>query len=99
MERLDALRKASEIAQAMVRINNVLMDNTMATYQPERDRVSFYLYGTDDGASVEHFRFEATRHEYVIHDVLAGADRWRGNVPERALSTWAGHLLDYVNLY
>lgn len=98
MERLDALFKAGEIARAMVVINNALMDNTMATYQPERDRVEFYLYDSD-GERAHHFRFEATRHEYVIRDVLGEHDRWRGNVPERALSNWAGHLLNYVNLY
>lgn len=98
MERLDALSKASEIAQAMVRINNV-MSNDLATYQPERDRVEFYLYRTDDGSTVEHFRFEATRYEYVIHDMMADKERWRGNVPERALFTWASHILGYVNQY
>lgn len=98
MERLDALYKASEIARSMVTINNALMDNSMATYQPERDWVQFYLYDAQ-GERWQHFQFEAVRDGYVIHDMMASAERWRGNSPERALSTWASHILGYVTGY
>ncbi len=98
MERLDALYKAGEIARAMVVINNAIATD-LATYQPERDSVQFYAYDAEDGSSVEHFRFEATRHEYTITNVLGAFEVWRGNQPERALSVWASHILGYVNQY
>jgi hypothetical protein len=98
MERNDVLHKASQVAEAMVRVNNALMTPDMATYQPERDRVEFYLYDYQ-GERTEHFRFEATRHEFVIRDVLSESDRWRGNSPDRALSNWASHILGYVANY
>ena len=95
MDRQTTLHKASEIARSLVTVGNALMGPGMATYQPERDTVEFYLYDYQ-GDRVEHFRFEATRHEYVIHDVLADAERSRTNTPDRALGTWASHILGYL---
>ena len=94
----DALLRASEVTRAIVVVNNTLTGEPLTTYQTERDSVEFYMYDAN-GERAHHFRFGTQGHEYVIHDVMAGADRWRGNAPQRALSTWTAHLLDYVNLY
>lgn len=99
MNRTDTLHAAAKVAESLVRVNNALMDNRPATSDGSGNgRVEFYQYHWDWESTLLHFRFEATRHEYVIHDMLMGAtELYRTNQPDRALNAWTEHILGYIH--
>ena len=91
----EAVYRAAKVTESVAVIANTVNGAGSASYQPERERVEFYVNDLGTGQRKYHFRFECGR-RYVIRDMFMNAEMFATDRRDFALAAWASYILDYA---